>query len=90
MRRWLGVDSSSNVPLQFLQRYHDVPCIVYCDLMKCGRPTQNEMNEFCELIHAVLSKKQETGVCIMLAPFLVSEKQSGYRGQLRPGCLGNM
>ena len=53
--------------------------------MKCGRPTQNEMNEFCELVHSVLSRKQQLGVCIMLAPFLVSEKQSGYRGQLRQG-----
>ena len=55
--------------------------------MKVGRPTGNEMNDYCELAHEVLTKKQKGAVAVVIAPFLVSEKQSGYRGQLRTeGC----
>ena len=51
--------------------------------MKCGRPTNNDLNDMTELVHLILSRKQQKGICVMIAPYLVSEKHSGYRGQLR-------
>ena len=68
--------------LQFLMRYPELPTIVWCDMMKCGRTTMSEIDEMVTLMAHVLHKRPK-GVGILIAPFLVSEKQAGYRGQLR-------
>ena len=69
--------------LQFLTRFPEMPVIVWCDLMKCGRMTSGEMDEFATLWHHVLHKRSKSAVAIIVAPYLVSEKHAGYRGQLR-------
>ena len=63
-------------------RFPELPTIVWCDMMKCGRTSMYEIDEFATLISHVLHKRPK-GVAIVIAPFLVSEKQAGYRGQLR-------
>ena len=42
----------------------------------------SEIDEIATMIGHVLHKRPK-GVAIVIAPFLVSEKQAGYRGQLR-------
>ena len=69
--------------LQFLQRYPDMPTIVWCDMMKCGRMTANEIDEFGNLLSSALHARYKSSAAIVIAPYLVSERQSGYRGQLR-------
>ena len=67
---------------QFLVRFAPAPVIVWVDLMKCGRMTGQEVNDFAEVLHAVF-KKNPRSVAIVIAPFLVSEKVAGYRAELR-------
>ena len=57
--------------------------IVWCDLMKCGRLTSGEIDEFATLMASVLHSRYISSAAIVIAPYLVSEKQQGYRGQLR-------
>ena len=71
--------------LQFLQRFPDLPVVVWCDLMKCGRMTTTEMDEFSTLLNHILHARYTNSIAIVVAPYLVSEKHQGYRGQLRPG-----
>ena len=68
--------------LQFLTRFPQYPCVVWCDLMKCGRLTQQEVNDYCDLMHSIF-KKSPMSVAVLVAPYLVSEKVAGYRGELR-------
>ena len=54
--------------------------------MKCGRCSNQELNEFSELLSAGLAKRPHASVAIVVAPWLCSEKVcNGYRGELRPG-----
>ena len=69
--------------LQFLQRYPDMPMVVWCDLMKCGRMTATEIDEFATLLSTTLHSRYKSSAAVVIAPYLVSEKQQGYRGQLR-------
>ena len=62
------LDSISSIPL--------------CGLMKCGRLTQQEVNDYCDLMHSIF-KKSPMSVAVLVAPYLVSEKVAGYRGELR-------
>lgn len=59
-----------------------MPVIVWADLMKCGRTSTNEMDEFATLLSHILHKRPKNAVAIIIAPFLVSEKRD-YRSQLR-------
>ncbi|CAL1172840.1 unnamed protein product [Cladocopium goreaui] len=67
---------------RFLTRFPQYPCVVWCDLMKCGRLTQQEVNDYCDLMHSIF-KKSPMSVAVLVAPYLVSEKVAGYRGELR-------
>ena len=69
--------------LQFLQRYPDMPMVVWCDLMKCGRMTATEIDEFATLLSTTLHSRYKSSAAVVIAPYLVSEKRQGYRGQLR-------
>ena len=51
--------------------------------MKCGRMTATEMDEFSTLLSHVLHTRYKASIAVVIAPYLVSEKQQGYRGQLR-------
>ncbi|CAK9003468.1 unnamed protein product [Durusdinium trenchii] len=69
---------------RFLSRFPDTPTIIYADLMKCGRCSNQELNEFSELLSAGLAKRPHASVAIVVAPWLCSEKVcNGYRGELR-------
>eukprot|EP00435_Cladocopium_sp_Y103_P058278 s510_g20.t1 len=70
-----------NVVERFLQRYPDMPMIVWCDLMKCGRMTVTEIDEFATLLAQTLHTRYKSSAAVVIAPYLVSEKQQGYRGQ---------
>lgn len=72
-------------PLKFLQRYPELPVVVWCDFMKCGRMTATEMDEYSSLLAHILHARYKACVALVIAPYLVSEKQEGYRGQLRTG-----
>ena len=51
--------------------------------MKCGRMTGSEVNEFGEALATIMKKNPGKSVAVAIAPFLVSERVSGYRAQLR-------
>lgn len=53
--------------------------------MKCGRMTATEMDEYSSLLAHILHARYKACVALVIAPYLVSEKQEGYRGQLRTG-----
>ena len=67
---------------QFLVRYAPSPAIVWVDLMKCGRMTGQEVNDFAEVLSAIF-KKSPRSVALVIAPYLISEKLAGYRAELR-------
>ena len=46
--------------------------------------TGQEVNDMSEVISGIF-KKNSRAVAFVVAPYLVSEKVAGYRGQLRPG-----
>ena len=73
--------------LKFLQRYPELPVVAWCDFMKCGRMTATEMDEYSSLLAHILHARYKACVALVIAPYLVSEKQEGYRGQLRTGRL---
>ncbi|CAK8990644.1 unnamed protein product [Durusdinium trenchii] len=75
------VKDQLEIVTQFLQRFPDLPCIIWCDLMKCGRMTATEMDEFTTVINHVLHTRYKASAAVVIAPFLVSEKHQGYRGQ---------
>ncbi|CAL1147634.1 unnamed protein product [Cladocopium goreaui] len=60
-----------------------MPVVAWADMMKCGRPTNNETDEYATLLSHVLHKRPKNAVGVIIAPFLVSANQQGYRGQLR-------
>ena len=64
-------------------RFPEMPVVVWADMMKCGRPTNNETDEYATLLSHVLHKRPKNAVGVIIAPFLVSANQQGYRGQLR-------
>lgn len=79
------VISNISSSLKFLQRFPDMPVIVWCDLMKCGRLSSGEVDEYATLLSHILHSRYKSCVGIVIAPFLVSEKHGGYRGQIRWG-----
>lgn len=65
------------------QIYH----ICWCDWSKLGRLRQMDVNEYCDLVKAILSAQPERSCCLMLAPLLVSDSViGGLRGESRPFC----
>lgn len=50
--------------------------------MKCGRLTGQEVSDFSEILVTIL-KKNQNSVALVIAPYLISEKVAGYRGELR-------
>ena len=77
----------SNIFMQAMVRNPSGPIIVWCDLMKAGRLTGNDVNDYVELIGGVLNKGGPRATAIVVAPFLTSEKvTSGHRGELRLVC----
>lgn len=72
--------------LQFLARFHQCPVVVWCDLMKCGRLTGTEVHDFCEVLATIIKRNPGKTAAIVVAPFLISEKVAGYRGELRTDC----
>ena len=52
-------------PLQFLTRFPDNPVVMILDLMKCGRCSNAELNEYTELLAHGLKKtaKYICGFC---------------------------
>lgn len=59
--------------------------IIWCDLMKCGRMTGGDVNDFAETMAAIFKKNPQNTVALVIAPYLVSEKVGDYRGELRRG-----
>ena len=51
--------------------------------MKCGRLTGSEVHDFCETLSTIIKKNPAKTAAIVVAPFLISEKVAGYRGELR-------
>lgn len=51
--------------------------------------TLNEMDEVSSMLSSVLHSKFKASAAVVIAPYLVSEKQQGYRGQLRTGLVAN-
>lgn len=49
--------------------------------------TGSEVDEISDLLSTILKKRPSRSVAIAVAPFLVSEKVAGYRGELRPGAF---
>lgn len=45
------------------------------------------MDEYSSLLSHILHARYKACVALVIAPYLVSEKQEGYRGQLRTGRL---
>ncbi|CAK9074968.1 Uncharacterized protein SCF082_LOCUS36423 [Durusdinium trenchii] len=68
---------------RFLARFHQCPVVVWCDLMKCGRLTGTEVHDFCEVLATIIKRNPGKTAAIVVAPFLISEKVAGYRGELR-------
>lgn len=60
-----------------------MPMIVWCDLMKCGRMSATELDEYATLLGTTLRSRYRSSAAVVVAPFLVSERHQGYRGQLR-------
>lgn len=56
--------------------------------MKCGRMASSEIDDFSGIISSILHSRYKASIAMVIAPYLVSEKQPGYRGQLRTGELG--
>ena len=71
------------MPLQFLTRHPAQPVVVWCDLMKRGRMTGTELDEVSEQLALVLKKRPSDSMALVIAPYLVSEKVDGYRGEMR-------
>lgn len=71
------------MPLQVLTRHPEQPLIVWCDLMKRGRMNGTELDEISEQLALVLKKRPTDSVALVIAPYLVSEKVDGYRGEMR-------
>ena len=67
-----------------------MPVVVWCDLMKCGRMTSSEIDDFSGILGSILHSRYKASIAMVIAPFLVSEKQPGYRGQSRTDELGSM
>lgn len=76
-----------STPVQMALRYPEHPLIVWCDLMKRGKMTGSEVDEMSDFVATILKKRPTKSVAIVVAPFLVSEKVGGYRGEIRPGVL---
>ena len=51
--------------------------------MKRGRMTGTELDEISEQLALVLKKRPTDSAALVIAPYLVSEKVDGYRGELR-------
>ena len=77
------IPNNTSSPLQFLQRHPDTSVVVWCDLMKCGRMAISEIDEFSNLLSHILHARYKSSAAIVIAPYLVSEKHQGYRGQIR-------
>lgn len=58
--------------------------LVWCDLTKLGRVSNNDLNNAIDLISNALTKNPTKSVAFVLAPHLVSERvTNGLRGERR-------
>ena len=68
-----------------LTRFPEHPLVLWCDLMKRGRMTGSDVDEMSDILATILKKRPGKAVCLVISPYLVSEKVQGYRGELRQG-----
>ena len=57
--------------------------IVWVDFMKLGCLTTKDLNTRVDIVKKALSAIPERGVCLALAPQILSEKRSGLREEWR-------
>lgn len=73
-------------PCQFLEEAgsRGAGTLIWCDLSKLGRVSNNELNNLTDLIANIVKKKPVDSVAFLVAPVLCSEKISnGLRGERR-------
>lgn len=59
--------------------------IVWLDFTKYGKLSGCDLNDTCDLLASILSRKPQVSVAIILSPYLVSERTAnGLRGEIRP------
>lgn len=62
--------------------------IVWLDFTKYGKLSGCDLNDTCDLLSSILSRKPQHSVAVVISPFLVSERtRNGVRGEIRPGFL---
>lgn len=62
--------------------------IVWCDYMKFGVLSKDEMNNTISLLSKVLSRMPEDAVGFIVAPSCTSDRRGGMRDELRLGAEG--
>ena len=88
MKDMNNLDSSlSYETLQFASAINNAngALVVWVDFMKLGCLTTKDLNNCVDIAKKALSAIPERGVCLALAPQILSEKRSGLREEWRAG-----